>query len=101
MKVDLIPGIKSISGTMGKTKDGKRLEFRTFTRSNGKTETRLYVKPVYERTAPVTEAEQRSRSRFAAVSAEVTRRAQAGDMRRRGEIFSEVYAEMFKKVKTS
>jgi hypothetical protein len=96
MKVELIPGIATISGTFGKTKDGHRMEFRTFQRPDGKKEVRLYSIPKRERVTPVSEAEIRARNRFSIVNIEVTKRIQNGDTRRRQDIFREVYAEMFK-----
>ena len=96
MKVELLPGIATISGKIGKTKDGSRLEFRTFKKPNGKHEVRLYSIPKRERATPVTEAEIRARNRFSQVNAEVTKRVKNGDARRRQTIFREVYSELFK-----
>ena len=41
MKVELMPGIASMSGSF-KPKDGKQLVFKTFTRRDGRRETRAY-----------------------------------------------------------
>ncbi len=97
MKVELMPGIAAISGKMGETKDGHRLEFRTFKKADGKTEVRLYSIPKQSRTTPLSEAEIQARSRFAKVNAEVTKRIKNGDNRTRQLIFKEVYAELFGK----
>ena len=97
MKVKLMPGIASISGKMGKTKDGHRLEFRTYKRPDGKNEVRLYSIPKQTRKKPLSEAEIQARSRFAKVAAEVTKRIKSGDTRSRREIFKEIYAQWFHK----
>jgi len=93
MKVQLMPGIKSISGTMKKNRDGSRVEFRTFHRPDGRTETRMYVCNKHERTTPVSKKEWEQRARFCAMSAEVHRRIKAGDKRSRKEIWEDVKAE--------
>ena len=95
MKVELMPGIAAISGKMGETKDGHRLEFRTFKKADGRTEVRLYSIPKQPRTKPLSEAEKQARSRFAKVNAEVSKRIKNGDTRIRQLIFKEVYAELF------
>lgn len=95
MRIELIPGIASISGTMKKNADGSRLEFRTFQRPDGKSVTRAYMMPPKERSTPVTAKELIQRQRFADVSAEVTRRKNLGDTRPRGEIFKAIYAEWY------
>ena len=65
-KCILRDGIKSISGRIG------GIEFRTFKRANGKTETRAYPLPRkqngsygYERKTPLSDNEITARSRFA------------------------------------
>ena len=55
--------------------------------------TRELIIRTYQRRTPVSEKELAARQRFANVSAEVKRRMEAGDTRRRGIIFKEVYAE--------
>ena len=95
MKVKLLPGIASISGKMGETKDGNRLEFRTFKKPDGTSEVRLYSIPKQKRKKPLSDAEIQARSRFAKTNAEVTKRVKNGDTRRRQIIFKEVYAELF------
>ena len=66
MKCTLNPNFQSISGKSGK------LMFKTFTKRDGTTETRVYTLPQrkdgsygYERKAPVSKAEQANRSIFA------------------------------------
>ena len=68
MKVTLMPGIESISGSM-KQKNGKHVVFRTFRhpsahRSGDKPETRMYLYN-YERKTAVTKAERANRGVFA------------------------------------
>ncbi len=66
MKCTLNPNFQAISGKAGK------LMFKTFTKRDGSTETRVYSLPKrkdgsygYERKAPVSKAEQDNRSTFA------------------------------------
>lgn len=66
MKCTLNPNIQNLSGKAGK------LMFKTFTKRDGTTETRVYTLPQrkdgsygYERKAPVSKAEQDNRSTFA------------------------------------
>lgn len=90
MKCELMPGIKSISGTMKKNADGSRLEFRTFQRPDGSSETRVYICPKKERTTPASDKELAQRARFSLMSAEVHRRIKAGDTRPRKTIWDDV-----------
>ena len=75
MKVDLMPGIKSISGKNG------NMVFRTYKRPDGETETRAYMLPRkgwderrkkniygYTRTTKLSEKELAARGRFAQIS---------------------------------
>lgn len=64
MKVTLAQGIKSLSGKSG------NIIFKTYTRRDGTTETRAYLRPIggYERSTPATEKELACRERFAAFS---------------------------------
>jgi hypothetical protein len=69
MKCQLPSEIKSISGRCG------NIEYRTFKRPNGKTETRAYLLPRrangkfgYERSTPLSAKEIASRNRFRAIS---------------------------------
>lgn len=65
MKVTLMPGIESISGSM-KGSMGKRTVFMTFNKPDGKKETRMYFrrKEDYERKTPVSEHELEVRALF-------------------------------------
>ena len=99
MKVDLMPGIKSISG-----KNGNML-FRTYTK-NGKKETRAYFLPrIQDKTGHVlgyghqrktkpTDKELRNRRRFAFITRAIAARRQAGDTRPKKDLwkeFGEIY----------
>ena len=48
----------------------------------------------YHRTTPLSDKEITSRQLFAKAASEVKRRMEAGDTRRRGIIFKEVYVQM-------
>ena len=80
MKVELIPGISSMSGKAG------AFMFRTYKRPNGKTETRAYIMPrngsrcvkgvchpTYgsKRTTPLSEKEKQARQRFTEVQNQI------------------------------
>ena len=68
MKCTLMPGIKSLSGSI-KQKNGTRIIFKTFSKPSvnreGKTETRVYISQKRERTTPVSDAEKKQWGRFA------------------------------------
>ena len=67
MKVDLMPGIASMSGKLkSKSPYGKDMIFKTFRRPDGKTETRAYFAPKggYKRTTPLSDKEIEARKRF-------------------------------------
>ena len=71
MKVDLMPGIASMSGKMkAKSPNGKDIIFKTYRRPDGKTETRAYFAPKggYKRTTPLSDNEIAARNRFARFS---------------------------------
>ena len=71
MKVDLMPGIASMSGKLkSKSPYGKDMIFKTFRRADGKTETRAYFAPKggYKRTTPLSDKEIEARKRFARFS---------------------------------
>ena len=77
MKVTLMPGIESISGSV-KQKNGKCIVFKTFRkpsihREGGKAETRMYMFGNYERSTSVTEKELAARSLFAQRAEKVKR----------------------------
>ena len=65
MKVTLMPGIESISGSM-KGAMGKRTVFMTRTKPDGKKETHMYLrsKDDYKRKTPVSEHEKEVRDLF-------------------------------------
>ena len=67
MKCTLMPGIKSISGSM-KQKNGTRIVFKTFSKPSAKrsseTETRVYLMRQRERSTPLSENEIAARKRF-------------------------------------
>ena len=67
MKCTLMPGIKSISGSM-KQKNGTRIVFKTFSRPSAKrsseTETRVYLMRQKERSTPLSANEIAARKRF-------------------------------------
>ena len=96
MRCELMPGIRSISGTMKRNADGSRLEFRTFQRPDGTTETRAYICPKTERTTPPSAKELAHRALFSAICTEVHRRIKAGDTRPRKLIWAEVKTELMK-----
>ena len=99
MKVELMPGIKSISG-----KNGNML-FRTYTK-NGKKETRAYFLPAVRdgrgrvtgygqrRTTKPTAKELRNRRRFSFITRAIAARHQAGDTRSKKELWKE-FGEIF------
>ena len=67
MKVDLMPGIASMSGKLkSKSPYGRDMIFKTFRRPDGKTETRAYFAPKggYKRTTPLSDKEIEARKRF-------------------------------------
>ena len=67
MKCTLMPGIKSISGSM-KQKNGTRIVFKTFSKPSvnrsSETETRVYLMRRQERSTPLSENEIAARNRF-------------------------------------
>ena len=68
MKVDLMPGIASMSGKLkSKSLYGKDMIFKTYRRPDGKTETRAYFAPKggYKRKTPLSDSEIKTRQRFA------------------------------------
>ena len=75
MKVELIPGIASISGAI-KRKDGKQVVFRTFRRPSAhrgsKSETRMYLMERPTRKTPPSEKELAARCRFTILARRAT-----------------------------
>jgi hypothetical protein len=71
MKVELMPGIKSISGSI-KQKNGRHMVFKTFNRPDGKKETRAYS-IIYERRTSYSPKEKAAQERFAICAQAVKR----------------------------
>lgn len=94
-KVELPREIQSLSGALGS------VIFRTYTKRDGTTETRMYKNPYYkpngrsvsQRATKVGEKEIASRQQFAQMSRAVSARINAGDKRPKSEIWKEVKAE--------
>ena len=91
MDVELIKGIASVSGTVSRFRDGRKLVARTYKRT-GKT-CFYVVDPRRRRTKP-TPSELKARSTFGAIASEVARRMKNGDSRPRSEIWKEVAKEL-------
>ena len=68
MKVTLMPGVASISGSF-KSKNGKKLVFKTYNRKGCKPETRAYFMERNERKSAPTEKECAQRKRMADAAA--------------------------------
>ena len=88
-KVELMPGIKSISGRVG------NMIFRTY--RNGKV--RAYPAQQFKRTTKLSPAECNARFTFGAIAVEVARRMADGDTRPRKTIWAEVKRSLSKKKK--
>lgn len=86
MNVELMKGIASISGTVSRYRDGRKLVARTYKRTG---KTCFYVVDPRRRTKP-TKSELKARSNFGAIASEVARRLKAGDTRPRSIIWKEV-----------
>ena len=87
MNVELMKGIASMSGTVSRYRDGRKLVARTYKRT-GKT-CFYVVDPRHRRTKP-TKSELKARSSFGAIASEVARRLREGDTRPRSVIWKEV-----------
>ena len=87
MNVELMKGIASMSGTVSRYRDGRKLVARTYKRT-GKT-CFYVVDPRNRRTKP-TSSELKARSNFGAIASEVARKIKAGDTRLRSVIWKEV-----------
>ena len=90
MDVELIKGIASVSGTVSRFRDGRKLVARTYKRTG---KTCFYVVDTRRRTKP-TKSELKARATFGAVASEVSRRMKNGDTRPRSEIWKEVTKEL-------
>ena len=88
-KVELMPGIKSISGKVG------NMIFRTY--RNGKV--RAYPAQQFKRTKKLSTAECNARFTFGAIAVEVARRMADGDTRPRKTIWAEVKRSLANKKK--
>ena len=86
-KVELMPGIKSISGRVG------NMIFRTY--RNGKV--RAYPAEQRKRTKKLSTAECNARFTFGTIAVEVARRMADGDTRPRKTIWAEVKRSLSKK----
>ena len=86
MDVELIKGIASVSGTVSRFRDGRKLVARTYKRTG---KTCFYVVDPRRRTKP-TKSELKARSNFGAIASEVARRLREGDTRPRSIIWKEV-----------
>ena len=91
MNVELMKGIASMSGTVSRYRDGRKLVARTYKRT-GKT-CFYVVDPRRRRTKP-TKSELKARSSFGAIASEVARRLREGDTRPRSVIWKEVTKEL-------
>lgn len=60
MKVELMPGIQRISGSF-KSRDGKQLVFKTYSRRGGQPETRAYMMESRKRVSAPSEKERAQR----------------------------------------
>ena len=87
MNVELMKGIASISGTVGRYRDGRKLVARTYKRTG---KTCFYVVDPRRRSTKPTKSEIKARSNFGAIASEVARRLREGDTRPRSIIWKEV-----------
>ena len=68
MIVSLPRGIASISGTLSRSRDGRKLVAKTFRKADGSKQTRMYWMEKQQRSTPITQCEQANRARFAEAS---------------------------------
>ena len=87
MDVELIKGIASVSGTVSRFRDGRKLVARTYKRTG---KTCFYVVDPRHR-----ESEIKARFSFGAIASEVARRLREGDTRPRSIIWKEVASTLF------
>lgn len=88
--LDPAMGIKSMSGAISRKKLYDGTIQVTYVTKKG----RLYVRKYAPRTKRLTDKEAQNRALFAQAQQETTRLKQAGDPRKRPEIFKEVYARL-------
>ena len=93
MKVTLPRGIASISGTISRSHE-HNLIAKTFRKADGSQETRMYWMPKQQRSTPLSKSEIQSRSRFAQMAQEVSKRIEAGDRRPRKLIWADVKSQI-------
>ena len=88
-QLDPVTGIETISGAISRRRlaDGS-VQACVFTKKGG-----MYFR-TYKRSTPVSEKEIASRHLFSIASTVTKHRIEAGDKRRRPEIFKEVYAAL-------
>ena len=91
MDVELMKGIASVSGTVSRYRDGRKLVARTYKR-NGKQ--KIYIREDKPRRTKPTKSEIKARSSFGAIASEVARRLREGDTRPRSIIWKEVAKEL-------
>ena len=87
MNVELMKGIASMSGTVSRYRDGRKLVARTY---KGTCKTCFYVVDPRRRRTKPTKSELKARSNFGAIASEVARRLREGDTRPRSVIWKEV-----------
>ena len=87
MNVELMKGIASVSGTVSRYRDGRKLVARTYKRTG---KTCFYVVDPRRRRNKPTKSEIKARSNFGAIASEVARRLREGDTRPRSVIWKEV-----------
>ena len=87
MNVQFIKSIASMSGTVERFRDGRKLVARTYKRTG---KTCFYVVDPRCRRSKPTKSEIKARSSFGAIASEVARRLREGDTRPRSVIWKEV-----------
>lgn len=87
--LDPTTGIETISGAISRRRLQDGSVQACVVTKNG----RMFYR-TYHRTTPLSDKEITSRQLFAKAASEVKRRMEAGDTRRRGIIFKEVYVQM-------
>ena len=89
MKVEFIKSIASMSGTVERLRDGRKIVARTSKRTG---KTIFYVLDPSRRSKKVAPSVQAHRSNFGAIASEVANRLRNGDTRPRTVIWKEVAA---------
>lgn len=91
MDVTFLKGIASMSGTVSRYRDGRKLIARTYKRTG---KTTFHVFDPHKRSTRVSASEQASRSNFGTIASKVARRMSNGDKRPRTIIWHEVASEL-------